>query len=163
MKFRKYLMILCVAVTASVVLTGCGGQKDQNEGGTQAEADSNTEKEEVKEEVTEFKKDQQTLSFSDIENGINFKAAGTSVVFEFEDIDSFDNSLKMEFSLTDAAYEKDPVVMSISDKKAKYQFDNLEKGKEYYLEVYPTESANSDSEYEKIQEKNADCQLKLIQ
>lgn len=163
MKLKKYLMILCFAVCASVVLTGCGDQKDQNKEGTQAETDSNIEKEEVKEEVTEFQEDQQTLSFSDIENGINFKAAGNSVIFEFENIGSFDNSLKMEFSLTDAEYEKEPIVMSISDKKAKYQFDNLEKGKAYYLEVYPTESAGSDSEYEKIQEKNADCQLKLIQ
>jgi len=157
-------MIFCLAAGAAFALTGCGDQKAQKEEETQTETNAATEETEAaKEKVTEFKDEQQTLSFSEIENGINFKASGTSVVFEFEDIESFDNSLKMEFSLTDAAYEQDPVVMSISDKQAKYQFDNLEKGKEYYLEVYPTESAGSDSEYESVQKKNADCQLKLIQ
>ena len=69
----------------------------------------------------------------------------------------------MQFSLSDASYEKDPVVLSIEDGKEDYRFDNLEKGKEYYLEVYPTKSADSDSEYEEIQEKNGSCQLQLIQ
>lgn len=156
MKMKKFWMIVCMIAAFLFLFAGCGNQASADD-----EEDPTTM--ETAEKVTEFDKDQTSLTFSDIENGINFKAAGTSVTFRFEDIDSFDNSLEMQFSLSDASYEKDPVVLSIEDGKEDYRFDNLEKGKEYYLEVYPTKSADSDSEYEEIQEKNGSCQLQLIQ
>ena len=152
MKMKKFWMIVCMIAAFLFLFAGCGNQASADD-----EEDPTTM--ETAEKVTEFDKDQTSLTFADIENGINFKAAGTSVTFRFEDIDSFDNSLEMQFSLSDASYEKDPVVLSIEDGKEDYQFDNLEKGKEYYLEVYPTKSADSDSEYEEIQEGFSDEQM----
>lgn len=163
MKFKKYWLLLCMAVCMGIVFSGCGDQSEKTEDTQETEATTDKSEEPTTEEVTEFSKDQKTISFSDIENGINFKAAGSSVTFSFEDIDSFDNTLKMEFSLTDAAYEKEPVTMKISEKQADYTFSDLEKGKEYYLEVYPTESASSDSAYKKIEKNNSSCQLQLNQ
>ena len=99
MKMKKFWMIVCMIAAFLFLFAGCGNQASADD-----EKDPTTM--ETAEKVTEFDKDQTSLTFADIENGINFKAAGTSVTFRFEDIDSFDNSLEMQFSLSDASYEK---------------------------------------------------------
>ena len=82
MKMKKFWMIVCMIAAFLFLFAGCGNQASADD-----EEDPTTM--ETAEKVTEFDKDQTSLTFADIENGINFKAAGTSVTFRFEDIDSF--------------------------------------------------------------------------
>lgn len=159
MKGRKLWIVVLLCLSMASVLTGCGDQKENEK---QASSETTTEVV-TTEKVTEFAKDVKKITFGDLTNGINFKTSGTKVTFSFEDIDAFDNSLAMEFSLTDAAYEQEPITMLLKDGQSDYTFDGLEKGKEYYIEVYPTKSAKSDSELESINEKNQQCVLKLEQ
>jgi uncharacterized lipoprotein YehR (DUF1307 family) len=158
MKLRKSLYCI-VIIGLFIALSACGNSDKK--------ADTSSEEETTElvttEEVTEFSKEKKSISFSDVESGINFKADGTEVIFSFENIKEFDNSLGMEFCLTDTAYEEDPITIAISKNQVSYTFSGLTEGKEYYLEVYPTKSASSDSEYDKIEEQNSKCKLTLEQ
>ena len=115
------------------------------------------------EEVTEFSSDTTKLSFSDLESGINFKAEDSDISISIPKIKAFDNSLDFEFSVTDAEFEEDPVTRSISKENSTYKISGLEAGKEYYIEVYPTKAADSDADYEAVEEANADITVSIKQ
>lgn len=153
--------LLCFCLIFTTI--GCGSQKEETKKETETKTEETTTEVVTTEKVTEFAKNVKKISFEDITNGINFKTSGTKVTLSFEDIDQLDTSLGLEFSLTDAAYEKDPVTIEIKKGQSDYTFENLKKGEEYYLEVYPTKSAKSDAELEKINEKNNKCIIKLEQ
>lgn len=163
MKSKKMLIfgLLCFCLIFTTI--GCGSQKEETKKETETKTEETTTEVVTTEKVTEFAKNVKKISFEDITNGINFKTSGTKVTLSFEDIDQLDTSLGLEFSLTDAAYEKDPVTIEIKKGQSDYTFENLKKGEEYYLEVYPTKSAKSDAELEKINEKNNKCIIKLEQ
>jgi uncharacterized lipoprotein YehR (DUF1307 family) len=168
MKVRNKIYFGVIVLILLMALSACGSSKEadqsvQEETDEETTTTAETGEPVTTEEVTEFAKETQSLLFGDIENGINFKSTGTEVTFSFENIKNFDNSLGMEFSLTDAAYEEEPVTMAILEDQTAYTFSGLTKGKEYYLEVYPTQSAASDDEYEAVQEKNRNCKLTLEQ
>lgn len=163
MKSKKMLIfgLLCFCLIFTTI--GCGSQKEETKKETETKTEETTTEVVTTEKVTEFAKNVKKISFEDITNGINFKTSGTKVTLSFEDIDQLDTSLGLEFSLTDAGYEKDPVTIEIKKGQSDYTFENLKKGEEYYLEVYPTKSAKSDAELEKINEKNNKCIIKLEQ
>lgn len=170
MKVRNKIYFGAIVLILLMALSACGSSKEADQSVQEETTEGTTTTEETEtgepvttEEVTEFAKETQSLLFGDIENGINFKSTGTEVTFSFENIKNFDNSLGMEFSLTDAAYEEEMVTMAILEDQAAYTFSGLTKGREYYLEVYPTQSAASDDEYEAVQEKNRNCKLTLEQ
>lgn len=156
---RLWMVVVCAAMLTA--LAGCGGEKDDAQG--KAENKTTEEAPATHEKVTEFEENEQKLSFSDIEMGINFKTTGTKVTISFEDINDFDNTMGMVFALTDANYEMETMEQEISEGKSAYTFENLKKGKDYYLEVYPTVVPESDEQSEELTEKNADCQLILKQ
>lgn len=168
MKSKKLLWLFLICFCLVFTASGCGDQKEETKKvATEKKKEEKTEETTTAvvttEKVTEFAKDVKKISFEDITNGINFKTSGTKVTLSFEEIEKMDTSLAFEFSLTDAAYEKDPITMKIKEGQSDYTFDGLKKGEEYYLEVYPTKSAKSDAELEKINEKNNKCLLNLEQ
>ncbi|MEE1313844.1 MAG: hypothetical protein UHS41_09045 [Lachnospiraceae bacterium] len=158
---KKLLTVgLCICLACTVI--GCGKKKEDTEKTTTEKTETTTEDKEL-EEVTELEKENDEITFGEIETGLNFKAKGSEIAFKFEDMSEFDNSLEMVFSLTDATNETEPVELKISKLKKKYTFKGLEKGKDYYLEVYPTKTASSDEEFKKITNSNSQCKLTIIQ
>lgn len=163
MKSKKMLILSLLCFCLAFTMIGCGSQKEETKNETETKTEKTTTEVVTTEKVTEFAKNVKKISFEDITNGINFKTSGTKVTLSFEDIEKMDTSLAFEFSLTDAAYEEEPIIIGIKKGQADYVFDGLKKGKEYYLEVYPTKSAKSDAELEEINEKNNQCFLNLEQ
>ena len=66
MKMKKFWMIVCMIAAFLFLFAGCGNQASADD-----EEDPTTM--ETAEKVTEFDKDQTSLTFADIENGINLK------------------------------------------------------------------------------------------
>lgn len=158
----KKLAVVCLCVCLACTVMACGkkaakGQKES----TDKKTEQTTEDKDL-EEVTELEKEGNEITFEEIEHGLNFKAQSSSVTFEFQDMDAFDNSLGMAFSLTSASGDGAAKEVKISDKKTSYTFKNMKKGEKYYLEAYPTKEPGSGTDYEKIAEHNSSCKL-LIQ
>lgn len=160
---KKFLTVcLCVCLACTVVACGKKTQKEGDENTTKKTATEKTTEDRDLEKVTELEKEGDQITFGEIESGLNFKAKGSKVTFRFEEIGQLDNSLKMVFSLTNTS-SGEAKEIKISGKKDAYTFKNLKKGEDYYLEVYPTEVASSDAEFEKIEKKNSSCMLLIEQ
>lgn len=185
MKLRKFA-VAAACVCMGFMMVGCGNHSDKNTEASKTTQEQKTAQKTTTEEkktttegkntkasatttvvtteaVTEFSKDTKSISMGNIMEGLNFKASGTSVTLKFQNQKDFDNSLSMVISLTDASTEINVSEQKIVDGQASYTFDGLEKGKEYYLDAYPTKIADSDEKAEKINKQNEKCKLDLIQ
>lgn len=178
MKLRKFA-VAAACVCMGCMMAGCGNNSDKNTEASKTTQEQTTDQKTTTEgknttasattsvvtteAVTEFSKDTKGISMGDIMEGLNFKASGTSITLKFQNQKDFDNSLSMVISLIDASTEVSVSEQKIVDGQASYTFDGLEKGKEYYLDAYPTKIASSDAKAEKINKQNQKCKLDLIQ
>ncbi len=123
------------------------------------------EQEETTESVTEFSGKKELLKGADLANGINFVGSASTVSLAIGD--DFNNSLEYVITLYDADTEEMlgeiPLESVLREDGYLATFRGLTKGNNYYIEMYPNGSADSDDEYFKVEQDNASCDITLMQ
>ncbi|MCQ2491776.1 MAG: signal peptidase I [Lachnospiraceae bacterium] len=121
--------------------------------------------EKTTEAVTEFSANQELLTVDDLAVGINFTSSATTVTLTIDG--DFNNSLDYIVSLYDAQTEdllsEVNVGKNMKDDHYVLTFRGLKKGQNYYMDMYPNGSADTDEEYFEIEQENANCKVVLEQ